>query len=419
MAVSQWAARRLFPLLASVALIGVGMGSSTWWSPHFAGTTAWALPHDLWGTLVAARRLLQLNLGGLYTQPTGLVTFPGGAVILVPVAALIDVAGFSLRMPGPHYPQPAAWLLAGPYQIALSATALFAVDALAERLAVSRLRRLALAAGSAFALWSVSVQWGHPEDAVAVALLLYAILALADGRTERSAWLAGAAIAVQPLVLLALPVLAVRAEPRRLAGYLARAATPAAFSLAIAALANWHATFAAMTSQPNWPSIDHPTPWTPLATHLSGGAVAAGPARAFAIIAACGCGYLAGRRWQAAPVTGPWSAGMLAEVLWWTAVTLALRTAFEPVMVAYYVWPALAVALVAAVGNWWSLTATGAVAVTLTVVSQFGWRGPWLWWATMMAGLAVTLAAARWPGPRRPAPRRSLPAAAAQVGDLG
>ncbi len=417
---TAWLRRRLYPLLATVGLIAYGMSSSTWWGPHFAGSSAWLLPHDLWGTLVAARRLLHLDLGGLYTSPTGLVSFPGAAVILVPAAAVIDAAGLSLRIPGPHNPQPAAWLIAGPYQIALSAAALFAADALAERLGVAWPRRMLLAAASAVALWSVSVQWGHPEDAVAVALLLYAILALSDGRAGRSAWLAGVAIAVQPLVLLALPFILVVLEPRRLAPYLARAAALPVLAVGAAAAANWHATFTAMTSQPNWPSIDHRTPWTPLATHLSGGAVAAGPARLIAIIVACGCAYAVGRRWHAEPVLFPWDPQRLTAVLWWSALALALRCVFEPVMVAYYIWPALAVALIAAAASWWQLTAAGIVAGTLTKVSQFDWRGPWIWWATMVTGLAVTLLIARfrWPANAAGQPP-SLPQVQARAGDLG
>jgi len=416
-----WLRRRLYPLLATVGLIAFGMGSSTWWGPHLAGSSAWALPHDLWGTLVAARRLLHLDLGGLYTPPTGLVTFPGAAVILIPAVAVIEAAGLSLRIPGPHYPHPAAWLIAGPYQIALSATALFAADALAERLGAAWPKRLLLAAASAFALWSVSVQWGHPEDAVAVALLLYAILALSDGRDARSAWLAGAAVAVQPLVLLALPFILVVLEPRRLAPYLARTAAPTVLTVSVAAAANWHATFTALTSQPNWPAIDHRTPWTPLAAHLSGGAVAAGPARVIAIIMACGCAYGVGRRWHAEPVLIPWDPRPLTAVLWWSALALALRCVLEPVMVAYYVWPALAVALVAAAAaSWWRLATTGIVADTLTKVSQFDWRGPWIWWATMVAGLALALLVARYPWPAGAAGRPpSLPRVQERTSELG
>jgi hypothetical protein len=392
-----WLVSRLFPSLATVGLIAIGMASTIWWGPHLAGTSAWPLPDDLWGTLVAARRLLHLDLSGLYTQPTNLVTFPGAAVILVPVVAIIDAAGLSLGVPGAQNAHPGVWLLAGPYMIALSAIALFAADAIADRLGVARSKRALLAAVSAAALWSVSVRWGHPEDAVAVGLLLFGILALSDSRAGRSAWLIGAAVAVQPLVLLALPIVVVVIRPRRLAGFLTRAAAPGALLLGAAASANWKATFNTVTSQPNWPTADHPTPWTSFAPNLSNGAVAAGPARVLAILVACGCALLAGRRWRAARHTAEWSPATLEELLWWVAVALALRCVFEPVMVAYYLWPVLAVALITASRSWPRLVATSLAAVTLTFVSQVSWRGPLNWWAPMVAGLCLTLFFARVP----------------------
>ena len=235
--------------------------AGTIWGPRFYGKTAWALPDDLWGTLIAAQRLAHLDLAGLYTYPTQLVSLPGAAIILVPAIAVIDPAGLPLTVPHAHGAYPSVWLFAGPYQVAISAVALFAADAIAERLGATRPKRFWLAAASATALWSVTVRWGHPEDAVAVGLFLYAILALADARPARSAWLAGAAVAVQPLVLLAFPLLAAVVEPRRLPGYVARAAAPGALLLAAAAAANWTATVHAVTSQPNFPAIDHPTPW--------------------------------------------------------------------------------------------------------------------------------------------------------------
>ena len=387
----RWLVRRLFPVLATVCLVAIGMAVTTWWGPAIVGRTTWTLPDDLWGTLVAGQRLARLDLAGLYTQPTGLVSLPGAAVILVPVAAIINAAGLSLQVPGPHNVNPTVWLLAGPYQIALSCVTLFAADAIAERLGVTLLKRAALAAAGAVTLWNVSVLWGHPEDAVAVGLLLYAVLALSERRAGRSAWLTGAAVAVQPLVLLALPVMLMLVEPRRLAGYLARAAAPSAVLLAAAAAANWSATMHAVTSQPNWPTVDHPTPWNSLAPHLSGGAVAAGPARVLAIVAACGCALVAGRRWRGACPGAPLSPDTLQQVVWWVAVTLALRSVFEPVMVAYYIWPVLAVALIPAARRWPHLLPTAAVTSTLTFVSQATWRGEWAWWTPMVAGLAVTL----------------------------
>ena len=395
-----WLTRRLFPLLATAGLVAIGMAMTLWWGPALAGKSAWSLPDDLWGTLVAAQRLLHLDLAGLYTQPTGLISFPGTAVILVPVVALSDAAGLSLHLQSAQNPYPAVWLLAGPYQIAVSGVALFAADAIAEHLGVSWRQRGLLAAAGTVALWSVSVRWGHPEDAVAVGLFLYGILALARSRPGRSAWLIGAAVAVQPLVLLALPVVLAAVRPRRLPGFLTRAAAPAVVLLGAAALANWHATVSAVTRQPNWLTVDHPTLWTSLAPHMSGGAVAAGPARVLAIVVACGCALAAGRRWRAARQDAAgWTPQMLADLLWWAAVALALRSVFEPVMVAYYVWPVLAVALITAAGSWSCLAATSVAAAVLTVASQASWRGPWNWWVPMVAGLALTLFLARVPLP--------------------
>jgi hypothetical protein len=401
-ALRRWLVRRRFPLLALAALIAVGMAATTWanhllrpWEAGLTGRPAFVLPADLWSTMTAANRLVHLDLAGLYAQHTGLVAFPGAALILVPVVAVIDAAGLGLAAPGPLNPHPAAWLLAGPYEMALAGLALLAADSIAERIGVARSKRALLAAAGAVALGNVSLAGGHPEDAVAVALLLYAILALSGSRAGRSAWLTGAALAIQPLVVLALPVLLATLEPRRMAGYLARAATPSALLLGAAAAANWRATFDAVTSQPNWPAIDHPTPWTSLAPHLSDGAVAAGPLRALAILAACGCALAVRHRWRAAGAPAPWSPGFLSELLWWTAAALAIRCVFEPVMVGYYVWPALAVALVTACGSWSRLIATSLAAVVVTFASGAGWRGPWAWWAPMVAGLALTLLLAR------------------------
>ena len=402
-----WLDRRLWPLLATLCLILVAMTTSIWFGPWLTGSNAWALPDDLWGTLVAAQRLAHLDLAGLYTQPTGLVSLPGTALILVPVAALIGAAGLSLQVPGVHNPQPETWLVARPCTIALSALALFAADAVAERLGVTRqASRAVLAAAEAVALWSVSARWGHPEDAVAVGLLLYGMLALADARPGRSGWLIGAAVAVQPLVLLAVPVLAAAVAPRRLPGFLARAAAPAVVLLGAAAWANWGATYAAVSRQPNSAAINQPTGWTPLAPHLGHGMVAGGPGRLLAVLAACGCA-LAARRWVAAgwPPGLAWDPQRLEDLVWWVAVALALRSVFESVMVSYYLWPTLALAVAAASRYWTRLLATSVCAAVVTFVAQGTWRNPWTWWLPLLVGLGLTLFLARtelrWSGWRR------------------
>ena len=399
---APWPVRRAFPLIAVVVMICIGM-AGTIWGPVYYGEQAWAVPDDLWATLVAAQRLLHLDLANLYTAPTNLISFPGAAVILVPVAAIMDAAGIPIQA-GPQGVHPTGWLVAGPLETLLSGIVLLAADALAERMGVNLFKRFLLAGAGATVLWSVTIRWGHPEDAVAVGLLLYAVLALSDDRLNRAAWLAGAGVAVQPLVLLAFPILAAAVEPKRLPGFLARAATPALALLAAAAAANWTATIHAVTNQPNAPTIDHPTPWiyvSFLAPHMSDGSVAAGPARALAVLVACGCALVTWRRWQTARLAGAWRPDDLAALLWWVAVTLALRTVFEPVMVSYYVWPPLAVALVAASRDWIRLIAASTTAIVLTFLAQGSWRNPWVWWTPVVVVLALTLAAA-WPG-RSPA----------------
>jgi hypothetical protein len=398
--------RRRVPLIGSAAFVLIGMFTTTWGPTHLMGRAEWALPYDLWGTLVATVRLAHGNIGGIYAPGTGLISLPGAAVILLPCAAVISALGLSLQIPGPHNLHPAVWLVAGPYQMALSCITLFAADALAERLGVSHWKRVLLQVASLGILWSPSPRWGHPEDAFAVGLLLYAILAQSNDRIALAGWLTGCAICVQPLVLLAVPVQLALLPWRRMVPFLLRAAAPSAVLLAAAAIANWHDTYTSVTSQPDSPVINHPTIWTSLAPQMAGQNVAAGPFRLATIVLACLCALVIRHRWQARlrerredgdqPAAPGWSAALLAEVLWWVALTLALRSFFEPVMVSYYPWPPMAVALIpAATTGWRRLWGSGLLAGALTGAAQGPSHAVWIWWAPIVAGLVVLLALSR------------------------
>ena len=411
--------RRWVPLLGSVVFVLIGMLTTAWGPTHILGRPEWALPYDLWGTLIATVRLAHGNIGGVYAPGTGLISLPGAAVILLPCAAVINALGLSLQIPGPQNLHPAVWLLAGPYEMALSCVTLFAVDALAERLGVGRWKRALLTAISLGILWSPAARWGHPEDTVAIGLLLYAVLAQSNDRVVLAGWLTGCAVCVQPLVLLALPVQLALLPWRRMVPFLVRAAVPSAVLVAAAAIANWHDTYTSVTSQPDSPVINHPTIWTSLAPQLANQNVAAGPFRLATIVLACLCALVIRHRWQARlteqqdyemaetpaaadrPGSPGWPDALLADVLWWVAFTLALRSFFEPVMVSYYPWPPMAVALIpAATLSWRRLIAVGLVAGGLTAAAQGPSHAIWIWWVPIVAGLAVLLALAR--------PRRSV-----------
>jgi hypothetical protein len=79
-------------------------------------------------------------------------------------------------------------------------------------------------------------------------------------------------------------------------------------------------------------------------------------------------------------------------VLWWVALTLALRSFFEPVMVSYYPWPPMAVALIAAATlSWPRLFTAGILAGGLTAAAQGPSHAVWIWWVPIVAGLVVLL----------------------------
>ena len=152
------------------------------------------------------------------------------------------------------------------------------------------------------------MRWGHPEDAVAIGLFLYAT-ALADARPpgrrgwrERpwpcSRWCCSRSLFV--------------ARASSPGGYrLCRpspAAAPGALLLAAAAAANWTPTVHAVTSQPNYPAIDIP-PVVYLDLCPAPGRrrqAVAGPGHILAIAAALGlCALVVARRWRAARARRP------------------------------------------------------------------------------------------------------------------
>jgi len=389
--------RRRWPILATVVTLVAGMGYTllhTLTVPgHLYRDTFWTVPSDLWGTYRSAHFIGWGAFGSVYSAGTSLVSFPGMLLLLTPVAMLTGALGLTESFPR-ALPHPTAWLVLGPYEILLSSVALFAADALAERLGVSPRRRVALCVVETIVLWNVDVVWGHPEDAVAVGLAIYALVLALDDRWSGAGWLFGAAVATQPLVLLMLPVVMALGGRSRVAGLLFRGAVPSALVLALPLAASFHTTVHAIVDQPNFPHIDHVTPWTTFAPVVGGSghdlAVAGGPGRVVALVLALGLGVIA-TRWRHDPQRIVWAAGL----------ALALRCFTESVMDPYYLWPVLAVGLVAAAATraWPRLLVASVAAVAITIAGDY-WLGGWVaWWTITTAGLvAVLLAGFSRPG---------------------
>jgi hypothetical protein len=166
--------------------------------------------------------------------------------------------------------------------------------------------------------------------------------------------------------------------------------------------------------QPNYPTVDHPTPWLSLAPVLSkthvirtghigqgtsssgasrfttgvvhsiyGETVAAGPGRLIALAFACLIGVYVYR-----------SRPTQAQIVWLCCVALSLRCVFEAVMNPYYLWPPLAIAFVLVVRSRWRL---GLAIVSSAGLTWWSYRhlGPWEWWVPVVILLVLVVAAAK------------------------
>jgi hypothetical protein len=380
---AERARSRKWPIVVTALVVGVGMAYSLGWESIVRHRDSWAYPGDLFGAYRSAHFIAWGSLGSVYAAGTSIVTFPGILVLLAPLTMLTGGLGMTESFPL-YVPHPTAWLLLGPYEILIGCTALFACDALAERLAVPKSRRVMLCFAEGVVLWPMLVVWGHPEDALALALAVYALVFALDGRWTGAGWLFGAAVATQPLVVLMVPVLLAMSGRTRAPAFLMRCALPAAMLLAAPLAAQFHTTAHVLLAQPNYPRIDHATPWTALAPRLGGSgknlAVSAGPGRVVALLAACALGWWA-RRWRDRPDL----------LVWAVAAALALRCFTESVMDPYYLWPTLAVGLVVTARFTNGRQALGLVtAVAVTVGAEFR-LGEWSWWSAVIAGLVVML----------------------------
>jgi hypothetical protein len=348
---------------------------------------------DIWDNF----QLAHLADAGAYpaTYGQGLAETPGIVFALAPVWWITHASGMSVAFVfAPRHPT--AWLVLGTYEVLLSAAALFAVDAVVVRLGASATRRLLICAAEVFALYNV-VLWGHPEDAVAVACLLYACLAASEKQWSRLGWLFGGAVAFEPVVLLALPFLLFAARWRSFPGLLARVAAPTAALLILPLTMNWSVTVHGLLGQATYPSLNRPTPWLHIAPSLGHEgyigatavvAAADGPSRLLAVLFSLILGLAFRRRAQQLSV-------LIAVV----ALTLSLWCAFETVIAPYYVWPTIAVALIGLSGtSRLRSAATLVFALLADVASNADLHAEWVWWVIVSA-LSVLLVVS-WPKAR-------------------
>ncbi len=404
-------ARRRWPIVVSVVFFVVGLLYMFFWNlvAHHAGN--WAIGGDVWGIYRGAHYIGWGSLGGIYTNGTGIVAFPGMSVLLAPVA-LVTWHLHMTESYGPFFlARPTVALVLQPIELLLAATVIFASDALAERLGVVARRRVWLCVVVAVVAFPTAALWGHAEDALAVTFALYAMVAMMDEKWAAMGWLFGFGLVMQPLVGLMIPLFVGATPGGQRLMLLVRSAALSAVLVSVAFLGDAADTYRQLVQQPTPPSVNHATPWAALAPRLTSGAVhtvhgaalvaglghpairsftatgtqlvevSGGPGRMIDVVLAVLLGFVVWRRPQPA-----------VRILWLAAAVLASRCFFEPVMTPYYLAPPLIMCMVMASRQnrkrFWPATI---LAFEVTVFA-YHHLNPWVWWLTVVAGLVGILA---------------------------
>ena len=371
----------------TLVFVAAGMAYSLCWAAivrHHGWY--WIVPGDMWATVRGAHWIDWGSFSYIYSSRTALVTLPGFNLLLAPFVALSSHLHLAESAPGlPGVPKPSSWFLLGPVFMACAAPTIVAADALARRLGATLVRRRIGTLLVGAAVWPAIVIWGHPEDVLALGLALFAVVALSKDKFGAAGWLLGAALGLQLYTVVLIPLF-VAVVGRRYAGpLLARAAILPGFLFVAVVVPNPHASLHALLDQPNFPAINHATPWALVAPTLARGTVAAGPGRVVGLVLAVMVGSLGIR-----------SRHDLQRVVWLAAAVLGLRCVFESVMVPYYVMPLVVFALLAGLTSpnvrFIGIIAAGAA---LTVVTHLH-GNLWLYWSGVTSVSAVLLLLA-WP----------------------
>jgi hypothetical protein len=409
-----WLDDHRWPLTAAIALLVTAMAYSLWWNPLTHQGSSWNTPSDLWYTYRAAQYVGWGFEGEIYKSQSYFDSFPGIAVLLAPLAKLGGALNLSTNFLF-GLPRPSTWLILGPANAILGGVLLFPLDALARRLRVPSRRRVVLICVEAALIFITAVVWGHPEYTVALAFAIYGLLATIDGKWIRVGIFMGLALLFQPLTVLMLPVVILYLPARRWGATTSIVALPSVILLIPPLLKEWHATTYTLLRQPNYPTVDHPTPWLSLApviershrafaevpklVNLPNGTqtikyvrsafhvdavVSAGPGRLVALVLACAIGIYVAK-------TKP----NIATVVWWVAACLSLRCVFECVMNPYYLLPAAALILVVAARLNNVRFMVISLALAASTVLSYRFMSPWLYYASVVGLLVIALVSAR------------------------
>jgi hypothetical protein len=359
-------------------------------------------PSDLWSLATSSSAILHGNFSGIYVPHGALTSPPALEFVLAPVLALGQAIGLAPHLHVKGEPL-SLWFVLGPAALFIGSTALFAIDAVARSWRMSERARLALALIGGIGVADVVFGWGHPEDCVAMALVLWAALRFDKAGMHslpKVAWLLGIAIAFQPLALLGVAPIFARITWSNWLKSSYRLAIPSLLVLAPPLLTSHRYTLFVMVRQPFQPKYISFTPLTHLAPSLGTGVLGGGPTRMVATAVGALLALVVCRKRHD-----------LATVLLMVVVAFALRLIFETELNWYYFWPVSAICLLLALRQTWprfclsTAAALGCIVLGAHRVHSIG-----LWWPVIMASMIVMLiSAVPWPLDRRLAHKTTQP----------
>lgn len=292
-----WEDRRFALLVAALAVAGCAFASFGLAQFSSNPQHPWIISYDAWSTTDSAQYLTYGGFGSIYSVNPWYSALPGFLILYAPVVALGE--HFHLL---PSYPFPIAhpslWLLAGPFFFLCGASAVPAVDYLAQALGASRARRRTLVLGTAFfVVIPTAGVFGHPEDLLGLSLCCVSLALMVQGRSTGAALWLSCAVMMQTWAGLLIPAF-VAASPAgtRLRTLVRSSALPATVGLLLLGM-DWHDASIDLLRQP-MPGRGQHLPWWHLAGHVTMtqlgtpvSAVAGASTRSLAVVAALALGW--------------------------------------------------------------------------------------------------------------------------------
>jgi hypothetical protein len=384
--------------LLTLLTIGLGMLSSMVLVPLVLHWRGWLAPEDVWPSVLAAQYVANGAVGYVYSSSDFYVVTPLLALILAPAALVADKLNLLNNFPF-HIEHPTAWLLYGPYGLALSFPLYWAARKLAVQVGLAARAWVVQWAALILAAIPMSVLYGHYEDTLCLAAVLFAVTLLLQERPLPAALAFGVAIACKQWALLGLPLFVLVAPREHRVGMAVRSLGIPAALVALPLIQDWKFASRALFEARSYPhAIEHSALWVHNTQIVTGT-----PGRIVAVLFGVGVAWWLRDRDE------------LPLLLAGFGLIFLSRLVFEPRILFYYLGPGLLFLMLhewLTTGRWWRVPVTGCL-----LMAYFHLHiSPIMWWPAAFLALGVIGGPAardvwRRTCVRRPSPDRELVAA--------